>query len=317
MLLALVIVLVVAHAPDARTAADVRAAVETAVPAGSVVTLRDDGSSVDGGAPTDVVATIAWRSARTAAVSVRDVRTGREESREITFGADEDVTERARAAGFLVASIASALSESTPRDAATAPAASVATPQAEQPRAPPVPTAPVGETRREDAIDLAPRPVAIVALGTVFVAGPVALGGDLAARWRFAPDVELRGTAGVAFGELPSADASLRVVRLRAGGDRVVVSLAQRRVELLAAVDLGATGLTAERRATPGADTRWTFVGDAVLEARWRFANPIVAVVEGGGEVAVRPTRVFIGNDSPASIAAVRASASLGLGLLF
>ena len=224
--------------------------------------------------------------------------------RTLTFTDGDPVAERGRTIGFAVAAIIAA----------------PPIPPASPPSPPPPPlvppeSPPLQPLKSTFALDL----LGASAAG----AGSSGFGGDLSARlWLFDQRVGARVGAGVRFGELPDAGASVVVTRLAAG---VAVRFLPPKLPRASAFDLGARVdavalwhrlVRNDAEATPRAAASGSFVSPgiaALLEGAWRFTSSFAIVAAAGAEVAFGSIRVVVDNQRVTTIEPLRGVVEVGL----
>lgn len=305
MLLALVIVVVVAApgAGDPMTAT-MRRAVEDAVEPGSAVIVRERTAASD----EDLTAVTASGNADAAVevtddgaqvrLRVYDARSRTTAVRALRFEGNELAADRARATGFVIASM---VTEPEP------PPSSPPPPQVDAPIAKPLAPSPptVRSTFAADAL----------ATGTTGVTGDAnAIGGELGLRAELGPRFGFRAAAGLGAGSAAGGVIMTRTVRLKLGAAYEVARWeGERTLTLRGRADVLAVLHEASLRdGSDASASRWVAALAAVLEGAWYVVPRAAIVVDAGVEVALGTTRVFVGNTERTTIPATRLVGAVG-----
>lgn len=243
--------------------------------------------------------------------------------RELSFAKADALPERERAVGLVLgaivreASIQSAAGEERPAapppaPPSTAPAISVP-PSTSVPAAPPDRTAPVPRGR-------APRFVVEgSALGTSSAdASGADLGPSLRARWAIVDELELRASAAMRFGTIPSADATTRATRIGGGvAWRAVTFGPDRTLSVAFALEVVAVQHAVERVDPEARRSRWITGTFAATRFGWRASRTFEPFIAGGVEAVLGATPIVVGGRTVAEIGPLRIAAEAGIALHF
>ncbi|MEO6419144.1 MAG: hypothetical protein ABIP39_07045, partial [Polyangiaceae bacterium] len=174
--------------------------------------------------------------------------------------------------------------------------------------APPVP-APRGEVLRWFG--------AIDAAATGSLGGSAnAIGGELAARWDFAPKLSLRLAGGLRSGSVTAADADSLIFDAAAG---LVWRAVRATTTSGFGVSVRADALAIQYRLSRETShaTLWLPGADLALEGSFLFAERMALFAAVGGEVAFGATDVFLHSEQVATISPFRGLADAGLRVHF
>ncbi len=306
----IVVVLVAAAEAQSAQTGEATHALEAALEPGSVVLVRAstvvpddvDLSAIAASARADAAAAITWTEGDGQRAHLRVQRATSTEAvtRDIEFKPSDAPAERGKTLGFAIASMLPSLVE---RPAAPVVAVEVATRKE-------LPAPLASPTELRWAVDLALATTLGLGGDAGGVGGAVALGRELT------PAIDARAVMAITRGAVSDAQASLTMLRPRAGVGLTVLRSGRfaGRVRLEAGPWLHLVNRSGSGRAT---GSRWLFGGETAAEIAWTLAPRVALTFDVGLDVAFGTTRVIVGAEERASIPPVRVVGDAGARLLF